>query len=428
MSIEQLQLQTLVDANVATEEQIVELKRLQDEQQNPAADDDASTDAQTINQTEVEAALEKVSFIHQNEQTASLLTSFFEQQKRFIPLIENSALQDMLAVSQLANAYCKGYHHTLAYKVTDKTMAELLVGIRCALDFDAVISDREDSYQIQVDKLKSPYATHGIVTDGTMTNSPFRSHSNKADIKHGSTFIATTGELQYVHAKQPSLVAYVKDNIEFVKEDVKRENFTKINPKTDIGILMHKVLRQNWRDDLNSIIKEYLSSKEIDELTADLVAETAKAWKPFLVIAKMISDEVFKNVYSVMLKYTAQCSLPDIFKVCVAIKLALPPFKALIEEYGFQRSLNQKLIDKWLDHYGQKLSPSLTKKVLDDAQLKSESNQFCFGVNTTGYKIADLENLVATTLGAKPERVESLENAMREHAASTKKAEVIKAA
>ena len=116
------------------------------------------------------------------------------------------------------------------------------------------------------------------------------------------------------------------------------------------------------------------------------------------------------------------------FKVCVAIKLALPPFKALIEEYGFQRSLNQKLIDKWLDHYGQKLSPSLTKKVLDDAQLKSESNQFCFGVNTTGYKIADLENLVATTLGAKPERVESLENAMREHAASTKKAKVIKAA
>lgn len=426
MTIEQLQ--ALVAANVANEEQIAELKRLQDEQENLVADDDVPTEVQTINQTEADAALEKVSFIHQTDQTASLLTSFLEQQNRFIPLINDPALQQMFAVSQLANAYCKGYRHVLAYKVTDKAMAELLVEIRCALDFDAVISDREDSYQIQVEKLKSPYATHGIVTDGNMTNSPFRSHSNKTDIKHGSTFIATTGELQYVHAKQPSLVAYVKDDIEFVKEDVKREDFAKINPKTDIGILMHKVLRQNWRDDLNSNIKEYLSSKEIDELTADLVAETAKAWKPFLVIAKMISDEVFKNVYSMMQKYTAQCSLPDIFKVCVAIKLGLPPFKALIEEYGFQRSLNQKLIDKWLDHYGQKLSPSLTKKALDDAQLKSESNQFCFGVNTTGYKIADLENLVTKILATKPERVESLENAMLEHAASTKKAEVIKAA
>lgn len=119
-----------------------------------------------------------------------------------------------------------------------------------------------------------------------------------------------------------------------------------------------------------------------------------------------------------MQKYTANRSLPDIYKICIAVDLALPKFKALISEYGFQSCISQKLIDKWLEHYGEKLNPSDTKKALDNVQIKSEPNQFCFGVNTTGYKIADIEKLVTDTLATKQERVKTLKDSMLNHVAS----------
>ena len=119
-----------------------------------------------------------------------------------------------------------------------------------------------------------------------------------------------------------------------------------------------------------------------------------------------------------MQKYTANRSLPDIYKICITVDLALPKFKALISEYGFQSCISQKLIDKWLEHYGEKLNPSDTKKASDNVQIKSEPNQFCFGVNTTGYKIAVIEKLVTDTLATKQERVKTLKDAMLNHVAS----------
>lgn len=382
-----------------------------EESQSPEDEDQA--DATLI---AAQKALDTLDFIEQDDKTAQLLESFNTQQNRFIPLLADNNLQYMVAISQLANAYSKTYRHTLAFKCADLEKANNLVGVRCTLDFDSVISDRADSYQIQAEKSKSPYASHGIVLDGQPSNNQFRSHADKAEIKHGSTFIATTGELPYDHKNQPLLVAYVKDEVQFKTDDAKRETFAELNPLTDIGIMTHKMNRQKWRNDMHQTIKGYLESAEVANLTSDLVPETAKAWKPFLVIAKMISDEAFIAVHQVMQKYSAHKALPDIYKVCAAVDLALPKFKSLITEFGFSASISQKMIDKWLEHYGERLNPTATKKALDDAGLKSETNQFCFGVNTTGYKIEDLEKLVKTTFDSKPDRVKALKNKMSTHA------------
>lgn len=356
-----------------------------------------------------EVALEKVSAIAANEKTAEVFESFNTQFDRFSTKMVDQDLQNLVAISQLANGFSKINQHHLVLTCSDMAMAEKLVKIRSYLDFDYVVSDREDSYSIQGELVKAPYGTHGIYLDATIKSAnTFKHHPEAKEIKYGSKFIACVGAKAYNHANHDLVVAYVDEAVQFEEGSVPEDILT-INDKTDISIMMHKINRQKWRDDLGEQIKTYINSPELAEITKQLRPTTADAWKPFLVIAKMVSDEMFKSMYNLMTEYAATASLDQKYSVYAAVQLALPEYEAYASKFGFSKTVAVKTIEGWVKYYGETIAPKKVNEALTVTnEIGATSNKFCLGINTSGFDLDLLKSFVNAQLDMNDKRIVKL--------------------
>lgn len=388
--------------------------------------EEQSEPSEVSTQTAEEVALSKLEAIQADQKTAEVLASFNTQFERFSPRLKNDALQNLVALSQLANGFSKQNSHHLVLTCYDLAVAEKLVKIRSYLDFDCVVSDREDSYAIQGDLFKAPYATHGIYLDSAISSSkPFKHHPEAKEIKHGSKFIACVGAKPYDHAKNDLVVAYVDKAVEFVDE-VAGEDITAINDKTDLPMMMHKIARQQWRDELGEQIKTYINSPELAEITKQLRPTSANAWKPFLVIAKMVSDDLFKAMYQLMTEYAATASLDDKYTVYAAVQLALPEYEQYVSKYGFAQAVSSKTIEGWVKYYGQSVMPKKVNEALNvKDRIEATSNKFCLGINTSGFELSKLKAFVDAELDMNDQRLIKLVAKMKE--APTKNVEALAA-
>ena len=384
--------------------------------------DDQLEQSEVSAQTAEEVALSKLGAIQADQKTAEVLASFNTQFKRFSPCLKNGDLQNLVALSQLANGFSKLNPHHLVLTCSDLAVAEKLVKIRSYLDFDYVVSDREDSYAIQGELVKAPYATHGIYLDSAIkVANTFKHHPEAKEIKYGSKFIACVGVKPYDHAKNDLVVAYIDKVVEF-EDEVAKEDITSINDKTDLAMMMHKIARQQWRDELGEQIKAYIQSPELAEITKQLRPTTANAWKPFLVIAKMVSDDLFKAMYKLMTEYAAKASLDDKYSVYAAVQLALPEYEQYISKYGFAQAVSSKTIEGWVKYYGQSVTPKKVTEALNvKDKLEATSNKFCLGINTSGFELSKLKAFVDAELDMNDQRIVNLINKMKE--APTKNAE-----
>lgn len=421
--------------NVDAEEQTTDAPEVaQDEQELTQLNDDMPVDEEGVDEqsepseesdkTAKEVALEKVAMIEADQQTAEVLASFNTQFNRFSPSLKDAALQNLVALSQLANGFSKRNPHHLVLTCSDLQTAEKLVKIRSYLDFDYVISDREDSYAIQGELAKAPYATHGIYLDTSIKlANTFKHHPDAASIKYGSKFIACVGAKAYDHAKNDLVAAYVNEAVEF-EDGVAEEDILALNDKTDIAIMMHKIARQKWRDEQGEKIKGYIDSPELAEITKQLRPDSAKAWKPFLVIAKMVSDDLFKAMYELMIKYAATASLDHKYTVYAVVKLALPEYEQYIQKYGFAEVVSIKTIEGWVKYYGQTIAPKKVSEALNvPGKINASSNKFCLGINTSGFEISTLKAFVETELDTNDQRIANLMSKISEAPTKTVEAQ-----
>ncbi|MGE8646251.1 hypothetical protein [Acinetobacter vivianii] len=345
-----------------------------------------------------ELILEKVSSIEVNEKTAEMFASFHTQFERFSPKLVDDDLQNLIAISQLANGFSKRNAHHLIVTCSDLQTAEKLVKIRSYLDFDCVISDREDSYAIQGELAKAPYGTHGIFLDTSVQlSNTFKHHPDTKDIKYGSKFIACVGAKKYSHTTNEQVVAYVTEPLVFVEGNAP-EKIEELNDKTDMGFMLHKVKRQQWRDAFGVTIKTAINSKELVELTTGLAPKFAQAWKPFLVIAKMISDEMFLSMYKLMMEYRKTLALGQEYKVYAAIRLALPDYEAYVTKLGFDSVVAVKTIEVWIKHYKQHVTSKKVSDALTEGEFKAVNNKFCMGINTSGFDLNELKTFIDSKL------------------------------
>lgn len=371
--------------------------------------DDETAQSEELTKTAEEVALEKVSMIKADTKTAEVLASFNTQFARFSPHLADEDLQNLVAISQLANGFSKLNPHHLVLTCSDIATAEKLVKIRSYLDFDYVISDREDSYAIQGELVKAPYGTHGIYLDTAIKSAnTFKHHPEAKEIKYGSKFIACVGAKPYDHNNNDLVVAYIQDAVQFAEGSAPEDILT-INDKTDINIMMHKIARQQWRDDLGEQIKNYIKSAELADITKQLRPATAKTWKPFLVIAKMISDEMFKSMYQLMTKYAAMVSLDQKYSVYAAVQLALPEYEAYVSKFGFSKVVSVKTIEGWVKYFGETVAPKKVSEALTVANvIGATSNKFCLGINTSGFDLDALKRFVDSQLDMTDKRIAKL--------------------
>ena len=401
---------------VAQNEQ--ELTQLDDIPTEEEGLDDQSKQPEGSAKTAEEVALEKVTMIESDKKTAEVLASFNTQFARFSTRLTDEDLQNLVAISQLANGFSKLNQHHLVLTCSDITTAEKLVKIRSYLDFDYVISDREDSYAIQGELTKAPFGTHGIYLDTAIKSAnTFKHHPEAKGIKYGSKFIACVGAKPYDHNNNDLVVAYVNEAVQFA-EGTPSEDILTINDKTDINIMMHKVARQQWRDDLSEQIKDFIKSDELTEITKQLRPATADAWKPFLVIAKMVSDEMFKSMYQLMTKYAATASLDQEYNVYAAIQIALPEYEAYVSKFGFSKVVSVKTIEGWVKHYGETVAPKKLSEALTVANvIGATTNKFCLGINTSGFDLEVLKNFVDSKLDMTDKRIVKLVEKMAQASA-----------
>lgn len=384
--------------------------------------DDETAQSEGSTKTAEEVALEKVSMIEADTKTAEVLASFNTQFERFSPRLADENLQNLVAISQLANGFSKLNPYHLVLTCSDITTAEKLVKIRSYLDFDYVISDREDSYAIQGELTKAPFGTHGIYLDTAIKSAnTFKHHPEAKSIKYGSKFIACVGAKPYDHNNNDLVVAYINESVQFAEGSAPEDILT-VNDKTDIAIMMHKIARQKWRDDLGEKIKTYIKSDELTEITKQLRPATANAWKPFLVIAKMVSDEMFKSMYQLMTEYAATASLDQEYSVYAAIQMALPEYETYVSKFGFSKVVSVKTIEGWVKHYGETVAPKKVSEALTIANvIGATTNKFCLGINTSGFDLDALKNFVDSKLDMTDKRIVKLVEKMAQ--APTKIAE-----
>lgn len=404
----------------------VEITQLNDDmpEDEQGSDDDTKQSDAPTNDAEVKA-LELVVDIEANEQTVNLLASFHNQFARFSPKMIDQDLQNLVAISQFANGFCKENQHHLVLTCSDKETAQKLVMIRSKLDFDYAISDREISYAVQGDLIKAPYGTHGIYLDtGVVTANTFKPHPDfKAFTQFGSKFIACVGAKKYDHSSNELVIAYVQEPIQF-EDGQAPEDILTVLDRTDRGICTHRFDRQDWRDEFGDQIKAAIKSEALTELTFGLTPKFAEAWKPFLVIAKMISDDMFLAMYRLMMQYKKTAQLGEEYSVYAAIQLALPEYEAYVTKYGFSPVVSVKTIEVWLKYYGQTVAHKKVNDALTEGDFKAVSNKFCLGINTTGFDLKTLKDFVDSKLDMTKPSIEELVSKMKE--APTTQAEATK--
>lgn len=359
-------------------------------------------------------ALALVAGTESNEETANLLASFNKQFERFSPKMKDQDLQNLVAISQLANGFCKGNQHQLVLTCDDIATAEKLVTIRSKLDFDYVISDREISYAVQGELIKAPYGTHGIYLDTSVTTATtFKPYPDFKDFKQfGSKFIACVGAKKYDHVSNELVVAYVQESIEF-EDGQAPEDILKVLDRTDSGIGTHRFNRQAWRDKFGEDIKGAIKSEALTELTFGLAPKFAEAWKPFLVITKMISDDMFLSMYRLMMQYKKTARLGQEYSVWAAIQLALPDYEAYVTKYGFEQVVAVKTIEKWVKHFNQNASTRQVNEALTEGDFKAVNNKFCLGINTSGYDLKVLKDFVDSKLDMTKTSIKELVDKMK---------------